>query len=61
MDGGTAARRRSPGREPGRAGLTRVGLVELIRAEQAKGVQFSVQPSMDQRKLVSNDEAEGGY
>lgn len=42
-------------------GLTRRELIALIDYEQSKGVTFSPQPSLDQRRLVTADEAEGGY
>lgn len=40
---------------------TRRSLLETIDAEIAKGVIFSPSPSMDQRRLASGDDVEGGY
>lgn len=41
--------------------LTRDQLIDTIEAEQARGAVFSNSPSLDQRKLVTDEEAEGGY
>lgn len=41
--------------------LTRDELIATIEAEQERGAVFSPAPSLDQRRLVSEFEAEGGY
>jgi hypothetical protein len=41
--------------------LTRKRLLEVIDEEIRKGVTFSLYPSKDQRRLVTEDEHEGGY
>lgn len=41
--------------------LTRAELVATIEAEQAKGVVFSPSPSLDQRRLLEDEEVDGGY
>lgn len=41
--------------------ISRARLRRLIRDELAADVIFSPQPSLDQRRLVSDDEVEGGY
>ncbi len=41
--------------------LTRAQLIALIEYELQVGVIFSPQPSRDQRRLVSDDESQGGY
>lgn len=41
--------------------ITRARLVRLIDDEHSAGVIFSPQPSLDQQRLVSATEAEGGY
>lgn len=41
--------------------LTRDELVETIAEEQRRGAIFSPAPSLDQRRLVSELEASGGY
>lgn len=41
--------------------ITRARLITLIDEEYAKGIHFPVQPSLDQQRLVSDDEREGGY
>lgn len=40
---------------------TRERLIEIIDEEISKGVVFSPSPSMDQRRLVTEAENEGGY
>jgi hypothetical protein len=41
--------------------LTRDELIDTIEEEQRRGAIFSPQPSLDQRRLVAEREAEGGY
>jgi hypothetical protein len=41
--------------------VTRKQLVALIEEEIRRGAQFVKAPSFDQRRLVSDDEIEGGY
>lgn len=41
--------------------LTRDEMVETIEEEQRRGAIFSPAPSLDQRRLVPDAEAEGGY
>ena len=41
--------------------LTRAELIDLIEFEVRVGVTFSLAPSEDQRRLVSDDETAGGY
>lgn len=41
--------------------LTRAQLVATIADEEASGAVFSPSPSLDQRRLVTEEEAEGGY
>ena len=41
--------------------LTREELLETIEEEERRGVIFSPSPSMDQRRLLSARETEGGY
>ena len=43
------------------AKITRPRLVRLIDAEDARGATWAPAPSQDQRRLVSDVEAEGGY
>jgi len=41
--------------------VTRAELVELIEREIARGASYVTAPSFDQRRLVSEEESEGGY
>lgn len=41
--------------------LTRDELIDTIEEEQRRGAIFSPAPSLDQRRLVPEDDAEGGY
>lgn len=41
--------------------LTRDELIDTIEEEQRRGAVFSPSPSLDQRRLVTDEEAEGGY
>lgn len=41
--------------------ISRARLVRLIDEEFERGVIFAPQPSLDQQRLVSDDEREGGY
>ena len=41
--------------------LTRDDLIDTIEEEQRRGAIFSPQPSLDQRRLVAEREADGGY
>lgn len=41
--------------------LTRRQLELVIGEEQARGAIFSPAPSLDQRRLLSEDEVDGGY
>lgn len=41
--------------------LTRDEMIATIEAEAARGAIFSNSPSLDQRRLVTDEEAEGGY
>lgn len=41
--------------------LTRDELIDTIEEEQRRGAIFSPAPSLDQRRLVTVEEADGGY
>jgi hypothetical protein len=41
--------------------LTRAELIETIKEEQRRGAYFAPSPSLDQRRLPSREEVEGGY
>lgn len=41
--------------------LTRDEMIATIEEEQRRGAIFSPAPSLDQRRLVTDEEAEGGY